>query len=44
MGDKPLQEYVTKGIFYPVFNGDIVRKIPLERVGRSNNFISSGAK
>ena len=36
------QEYVSKGITHPVFNGDLVYK--LRRVKREASFISPGSK
>ena len=40
--DISFQEYVSKGIFHPVFYGDLVFK--LRRVKGTPNFISSGSK
>ena len=41
-GDISFQEYVSKGIFHPVFYGDLVYK--LRRVKDTPNFISLGSK
>ena len=41
-GDILFQEYVSKGISYPVFYGDLVCK--LRKVRDTPNFISSGSK
>ena len=40
--DISLQEYASKGIYHPVFYGDLVYK--LRRVKDTPNFISSGSK
>ena len=37
-----LQEYISQGITYPVFDGDLVYK--LRRVKGEANFVSSGCK
>ena len=41
-GEISFQEYVTEGIAYPVFYGDLVYK--LRRVRCEANFVSSGSK
>ena len=41
-GAIPFKEYVTKGIFHPVFYGDLIYK--LSRVRGSTEFIASGTK
>ena len=41
-GDISFQEYLSKGIFHPVFYGDLVYK--LRGVKDTQNFISSGSK